>query len=112
MAITNATRVADFGSGIGTEGAVLQVDNTNNRLGVGTTNPQAMLQVGTGVSVYGNSGIVSATSFYGDGANLANVGVDTSTLVSDQVFVVGVATVGSAVTINSCLLYTSPSPRD
>ena len=101
MAITNATRVADFGSGIGTEGAVLQVDNTNNRLGVGTTNPQAMLQVGTAVSVYGNSGIVSATSFYGDGANLANVGVDTSTLVSDQVFVVGVATVGSAVTINS-----------
>ena len=101
MAITNATRVADFGSGIGTEGAVLQVDNTNNRLGVGTTNPQAMLQVGTGVSVYGNSGIVSATSFFGDGANLTNVGVDTSTLVSDQVFVVGVATVGSAVTINS-----------
>ena len=101
MAITNATRVADFGSGIGTEGAVLQVDNTNNRLGVGTTNPQAMLQVGTGVSVYGNSGIVSATSFYGDGANLTNVGMDTGTLVSDQVFVVGVATVGSAVTINS-----------
>ena len=89
MAITNATRVANFGSGIGTEGAVLQVDNTNNRLGVGTTNPQAMLQVGTAVSVYGNSGIVSATSFYGDGANLTNVGVDTG-----------------------CLLYTSPSPRD
>ena len=66
MAITNATRVADFGSGIGTQGAVLQVDNSNNRLGVGTTNPQAMLQVGTAVSVYGNSGIVSATSFYGD----------------------------------------------
>jgi hypothetical protein len=101
MAITNATRVADFGSGIGTEGAVLQVDNTNNRLGVGTTNPQAMLQVGTGVSVYGNSGIVSATSFYGDGANLTNVGMDTGVVVSDQVFVVGVATVGSAVTINS-----------
>ena len=58
MAITNATRVANFGSGTGTEGAVLQVDNTNNRLGVGTINPQAMLQVGTGVSVYGNSGIV------------------------------------------------------
>ncbi len=73
MAITNASRVADFGSGIGTEGAVLQVDNTNNRLGIGTTNPQAMLQVGTAVTVYGNSGIVSATSFYGDGSNLSNV---------------------------------------
>ena len=106
MAITNATRVADFGSGIGTEGAVLQVDNTNNRIGIGTTNPNQMLQVGTGVSVYGNSGIVSATSFFGDGANLTNVGMDTGTLVSDQVFVLGVTTsasaiVGSAVTINS-----------
>ncbi len=73
MAITNASRVADFGSGIGTEGAVLQVDNTNKRIGIGTTNPQAMLQVGTAVTVYGNSGIVSATSFYGDGSNLSNV---------------------------------------
>ena len=106
MAITNASRLADFGSGIGTEGAVLQVDNSNNRLGVGTTNPQAMLQVGTGVSVYGNSGIVSATSFYGDGTNLTNVGVDTATVNTDQLNVIGVATVGSAivgsgVTINS-----------
>jgi len=73
MAITNASRVADFGSGIGTEGAVLQVDNTNKRIGIGTTNPQAMLQVGTAVTVYGNSGIVSATSFYGSGANLTDV---------------------------------------
>ena len=74
MAITNASRVADFGSGIGTEGAVLQVDNTNKRIGIGTTNPQAMLQVGTAVTVYGNSGIVSATKFYGDGSNITNAG--------------------------------------
>ena len=101
MAITNATRVADFGSGIGTEGAVLKVDNTNKRIGIGTTNPNQMLQVGTAVSVYGNSGIVSATSFYGDGANLTNVGMDTGVVVSDQILVLGVTTVGSAVTINS-----------
>ncbi len=73
MAITNASRVADFGSGIGTEGAVLQVDNTNERIGIGTTNPQAMLQVGTAVTVYGNSGIVSATTFYGSGSGLTGV---------------------------------------
>ena len=101
MAITNATRVADFGSGIGTEGAVLKVDNTNKRIGIGTTNPKQTLQVGTAVSVYGNSGIVSATSFYGDGANLTNVGMDTGVVVSDQILVLGVTTVGSAVTINS-----------
>ena len=71
--ISNASRLADFGSGIGTAGAVLQVDNLNNRVGIGTTNPQAMLQVGTAISMFGSTGIVSATAFYGDGANLDNV---------------------------------------
>ena len=46
MAITNASRLADFGSGIGTAGAVLQIDNANDRIGIGTTNPQNTLQVG------------------------------------------------------------------
>ena len=70
---TNASRLSDFSSGIGTQGAVLQIDNANQRIGIGTTNPQAMLQVGTGVTVYGNSGIVSATAFYGDGSNLSGI---------------------------------------
>ena len=70
---TNASRLSDFGSGIGTAGAILQIDNANQRIGIGTTNPQAMLQVGTGVTVYGNSGIVSATAFYGDGSNLSGI---------------------------------------
>jgi len=55
------------------DGAVLKVDSTNSRIGIGTTNPQALLQVGTGVSVYGNSGIVSATKYYGSGANLTGI---------------------------------------
>ena len=32
-----------------------------------------MLQVGTAISMFGSTGIVSATAFYGDGANLDNV---------------------------------------
>ena len=71
--ISNASRLADFGSGIGTQGAVIQVDNTNKRVGIGTTNPQGMLQVGTAVTIYGSTGIVSATSFFGDGSNLDGV---------------------------------------
>ena len=71
--ISNASRLADFGSGIGTAGAVLQVDNLNNRVGIGTTNPQGMLQVGTAVTVYGSTGIVSATAFYGSGEGLTGV---------------------------------------
>ena len=71
--ISNASRLADFGSGIGTQGAIIQGDNTNQRVGIGTTNPQQMFQVGTAVSVYGSTGIVSATAFYGDGSNLDGV---------------------------------------
>ena len=68
--ISNASRLADFGAGIGTQGAIVQIDNVNARVGIGTTNPQAMFQVGTAVTVYGSTGIVSATAFYGDGSNL------------------------------------------
>lgn len=71
--ISNASRLADFGAGIGTQGAIVQIDNVNARVGIGTTNPQAMFQVGTAVTVYGSTGIVSATAFWGDGSNLEGV---------------------------------------
>ena len=70
---SNASRLADFGAGIGTQGAIIQVDNTNQRVGIGTTNPQAMLQVGTAISMFGSTGIVSATTFYGSGEGLTGV---------------------------------------
>ena len=37
--------------------------------------------VGTGVTVYGSTGIVSATSFYGDGSNLDGIVSNTTFLV-------------------------------
>ena len=51
MAITNASTLAEYAAGISTQGATLTVDANNKRVGIGTTNPQAMLQVGTGVTV-------------------------------------------------------------
>jgi len=82
MAITDAARLANFAAGIGTPGSVINVDNAANTLGVGTDTvlAGATLQVGTGVTIYGNSGIVSAVSFYGDGTNLT--GIDASALTS------------------------------
>ena len=84
MAISNATRLSDFGSGIGTQGAIIQVDNANQRVGIGTSIPEYTLDVkgtlnattlgltninvsgiasiGAGVTVYG-AGIVSATAY-------------------------------------------------
>ncbi len=71
--ISNASRLADFGTGIGTAGAIIQTDNVNQRVGIGTTNPQAMLQVGTAISMFGSTGIISATEYRGDGSNLTGV---------------------------------------
>jgi hypothetical protein len=59
------------GTSTGTVGQVLQVAGINSsvyiggNLGVGVTNPQATLQVGTAISMYGATGIVSATTFVG-----------------------------------------------
>ena len=39
--------------------------NTSSYVGIGTTTPLADLQVGTGITMYGNTGIISATTFKG-----------------------------------------------
>ena len=74
MALSKATRLSDFATGIGTAGSALKIDNANQRVGIGTTNPQAMLQVGQNITMDGGaSGVISATSFEGSGANLTGV---------------------------------------
>ena len=73
MAVTQATTLADFTSGIGTAGAVLQVDNADQRIGIGTTDPQATLQVGIAITMDGTAGVVTATKFAGDGSQLTGV---------------------------------------
>ena len=93
MAISNATRLSDFGSGIGTAGAVLKVDNTTQRIGIGTTDPRGTLQVGIGITM-GPTGIMTAqtvyattigdsnTTFAGDGSALTGVSGFSTALAS------------------------------
>ena len=40
--------------------------NTSDKVGIGTTNPLADLQVGTGITMHGATGIISAITFTGD----------------------------------------------
>jgi len=114
--MTNARSLANFATGIGTEGAVLTVDNTNNRIGIATTNPQNDLQVGAGITMEGDTGqvtfvgVVTASSFSGDiitggidivgnttGLNVTGVGTFVDVNVS------GAATIAGATDLNGAL---------
>ena len=90
--MTRAVQIAELG-----DQNVFTIDGDNSRIGIGTTNPQALLQVGTGVSVYGNSGIVSAKTYYGSGAELTGItgGATLSAASGSQRVVVTSLTSGS-----------------
>ena len=96
MAISNASRLSDFGSGIGTQGAVLKVDNTNKRVGIGTTNPAATLEVGSGSNIImdGNVGVITAQEFVGGGSGLTGV-ANTDYINSISVNASGIITASS-----------------
>ena len=94
--ISNASRLSDFGSGIGTQGAVLKVDNTNKRVGIGTTNPAATLEVGSGSNIImdGNVGVITAQEFVGGGSGLTGV-ANTDYINSISVNASGIITASS-----------------
>ena len=76
MALSDATRLADFATGVGTDGTL----NANNINATGIVTATggfsgdlsgSTVNLGTGVTNY--SGILSATQYYGDGSALTNV---------------------------------------
>jgi len=66
MAISDATRLADFATGVGTDGTLSA--NNINATGIVTA---ATFKVGTAITI--SSGVVTATSFVGSGANLTGI---------------------------------------
>ena len=51
----------------------LKIDTTNTRVGIGSTSPSSSLNVGLGITMDGPSGVITATSFVGDGSGLDGV---------------------------------------
>ena len=92
MALSPATGLANYSAGISS--SVLTVDSNSDRVGIGTTNPQDTLQVGTAITM--GSGAVTATQ-----GNFQNVNV-TGTLTYEDVTsvdAVGIITARSGISI-------------
>ena len=88
MALTDATRLANFSSGVGTDGTL----DTNN-LNISGVATAATLKVGSAVTVSGGivtattgsfSGTVTANAFSGDGSELTGVSGFATALSTDQ----------------------------
>ena len=99
MAISNAVSLANF-----TSGDALIVDSVNDRVGIASTVPTSTLDVTGDVKV---SGVVTATSFVGDGAGITNAGSSLSASSGTQRLVVTSQTSGTmtAAGTNSNLTY-------
>jgi hypothetical protein len=73
---TNGPVLIGAATSTGTASQRLQVTGgayVSSNLGIGTTNPRGSLQVGTAITMYGSTGIISARRYYGDGTNLTGI---------------------------------------
>ena len=78
MAVTRGSGLADFASGLGD---TLKIDSNNGRVGINSTSPTAALDVRGDAVV---SGVITASSFVGDGSNLTGVSGFATALSTDQ----------------------------
>ena len=92
MALSPATGLANYSSGISS--SVLTVDSNSDRVGIGTTQPQDTLQVGTAITM--GSGTVTATQ-----GNFQNVSIAGTLTYEDTTSVdsVGIITARSGISI-------------
>tara|TARA_R100000152_G_C6692114_1_gene123466 strand:+ start:37 stop:786 length:750 start_codon:yes stop_codon:yes gene_type:complete len=85
MAITNATTLADYASGIGTQSGTFEIDATNKRIGITSESPTSNLDVGHIIKMDGTAGVatfqtvsVAGTITYEDVTNVDSVGIVTA----------------------------------
>ena len=94
MALSPATGLANYSAGISS--SVLHVDSNSDRVGIGTTNPQDTLQVGTAITM--GSGTITATQ-----GNFQNVSIAGTLTYEDVTSIdsVGIITAQSGINVVS-----------
>ena len=105
---TNASILADYVSGIGTQGTTLTIDGDNQSVGIGTTLPTSTLDVNGDVNV---TGVITATSFYGNVIGDVTGNADTATYadvagIATYASTAGIATVAENLTGNPTISVT------
>ena len=82
------------------------VDGTNQRVGIASANPTSTLTVGGGVTV---AGVVTATSFVGDGSGLTGVASTDNIITGTAATFTGGVTISGASNINVTGVVTATS---
>ena len=82
--------------------STLHIDRAQNRVGIGTTSPGYSLDVGGSVRFAGSASLVGTLQSYSGTFNVKNIAQDQDLNLQ----------VNDGGTNTTCLLYTSPSPRD
>jgi hypothetical protein len=85
--MTRAVTIAELG-----DANVFSVDSTNNRVGIGSTQPTVKLDVG---------GVVVATAFTGDGAGLTGVASTDNIITGTAATFNSVVKVGTGITLDA-----------
>tara|TARA_B100000287_G_scaffold84988_1_gene77610 strand:+ start:3911 stop:5755 length:1845 start_codon:yes stop_codon:yes gene_type:complete len=80
----------------------LTVDNTNDKVGIASTTPDATLDIKNTILMDGDAGIITAVSFAGDGSGLTGV-ANTDVLHTREVTVSGVSTFTGTIDANGAL---------
>ena len=93
--MTKAVTLANLASG-----EALTIDETNDRIGIASTAPSASVDVNQTILLDGNSGVVTATSFSGDGSSLTGVAA-TDTIAAASLTVSGITTLTGVVKASS-----------
>ena len=89
MAESRARSLANLGNQ-----NVLSVDSSSLDVGISSASPDSDLNVGASIKMDGPSGVVTATSFVGDGSGLTGV-ANTDVIAANQLTVTGVVTAAS-----------------